>query len=91
MGPCSHPVCDGIVLRKRWKSSRDELADWNCSCVRVTQAVMTGEWEDEDAQEVLQLGMGDCTQIDAKICQTFPGSQINCAGSSGGDDGRVGG
>ena len=36
---------------------------------------MTGDWEDEDAQEVLQLGMGDCTQIDANICQTFLGSQ----------------
>ena len=47
----------------------------NCSCVRVAQVVMTGEWEDEDAQEVLQLSMGGCTQIDADIRQTFPGSQ----------------
>ena len=45
------------------------LLHWECQgcrhCMQVAQVVMTGEWEDEDAKEVLQLGMGGCAQIDA--------------------------
>ena len=36
-----------------------------CHCMQVAQVIMTGEWEEEDAKEVLQLGMGGCAQIDA--------------------------
>ncbi|CAL5218402.1 g77 [Coccomyxa viridis] len=35
----------------------------------VGQVVMTGEWDNEDAKEVLQLGMGGCAQIDAYMRQ----------------------
>ena len=31
--------------------------------------MMTGEWDNEDAKEVLQLGMGGCAQIDAYMRQ----------------------
>ncbi len=39
------------------------------SWVQVGQVVMTGEWDNEDAKEVLQLGMGGCAQIDAYMRQ----------------------
>jgi len=37
--------------------------------VQVAQVLMTGEWDSEDAKEVLQLGMGGCAQIDAYMRQ----------------------
>ena len=37
--------------------------------MQVAQIVMTGEWNTEDAKEVLQLGMGGCAQIDAYMRQ----------------------
>lgn len=33
--------------------------------MQVAQVVMTGKWDDEDVTEVLQLGMGACSQIGA--------------------------
>ena len=43
----------------------------NCAWMdmQIAQIVMTGKWDDEDATEVLQLGMGACSQIDAYMRQ----------------------
>ena len=39
--------------------------------MQVAQVVMTGKWDDEDVTEVLQLGMGACSQIDAYMRQSL--------------------
>ena len=39
------------------------------SSVQVAQVILTGEWDNEEAKEVLQLGMGGCAQIDAYMRQ----------------------
>lgn len=38
---------------------------------------MTGQWKDEDAREVLQLGMGGCAQVDAYMRQCLREAPCN--------------
>ena len=45
------------------------------SWVQVGQVVMTGEWDNEDAKEVLRLGMSSCAQIDTYMRQCLRGAQ----------------
>ena len=40
-----------------------------CWRAQVAHVAMTGQWKDEDAREVLQLGMGGCAQVDAYMRQ----------------------
>lgn len=54
-------VCNGRLHPANLLSGR--------SWVQVAQVAMTGEWENEDAKELLQLGMGGCAQIDAYMRQ----------------------
>lgn len=62
--------CQTIPYNINLKTFRSHT---HCACIpmQVAQVVMTGKWDDEDVTEVLQLGMGACSQIDAYMRQSL--------------------